>query len=231
MIDPLVLILFFILFLLLAGLAVKSFRGNLKGDSILFIGLSQSGKTYMVCKLGKTDSDPKTVSSTVSNSMEYETNEKKKLKLVDIPGNDRIRKSELEKYKRGVRGIVFVVNSQTISNEIRDVAELMFSILTDYTIHSKQPKILIAANQQDGSLAKAGTAIVQLIEKELHLLRKTQAAQLKDTDENAKTEIYLGTKNSSSFSFSQLPNDIEVQECSAKDSKLDTIHSWLYSCT
>ena len=55
----------------------------------------------------------------------------------------------------------------------------MFSILTDYTIHSKQPKILIAANQQDGSLAKAGTAIVQLIEKELHLLRKTQAAQLK----------------------------------------------------
>ena len=22
-----------------------------------------------------------------------------------------------------------------------------------------------------------------------------------------------------------------VQECSAKDSKLDTIHSWLYSCT
>ena len=31
--------------------------------------------------------------------MEYETNEKKKLKLVDIPGNDRIRKSELEKYK------------------------------------------------------------------------------------------------------------------------------------
>ena len=35
----------------------------------------------------------------VSNSMEYETNEKKKLKLVDIPGNDRIRKSELEKYK------------------------------------------------------------------------------------------------------------------------------------
>ena len=43
MMDPLVLILLFILFLLLAGLAVKSFRGNLKGDSILFIGLSQSG--------------------------------------------------------------------------------------------------------------------------------------------------------------------------------------------
>merc|ERR1712046_418282 len=148
MMDPLVLILLFILFLLLAGLVVKSFRGNLKGDSILFLGLSQSGKTYMVCKHGKSSSDPKTV----SNLMEYETNEKKKLKLVDIPGNDRIRKSELEKYKKGVRGIVFVVNSQTISSEIRDVAELVFSILTDYTIHSKQPKILIAANQQDGSL-------------------------------------------------------------------------------
>ena len=46
MMDPLVLILLFILFLLVAGLAVKSFRGNLKGDSILFIGLSQSGLSY-----------------------------------------------------------------------------------------------------------------------------------------------------------------------------------------
>ena len=25
--------------------------------------------------------------------------------------------------------------------------------------------------------------------------------------------------------------NVLVQECSAKDSKLDTIHSWLYSCT
>merc|ERR1712183_99735 len=124
--DPLVLILLFILFLLLVGLAVKSFRGNLKGDAILFLGLSKSGKTYMVCKLGKAESDPKTVSSTVSNLVKYETNENKKLQLVDIPGNDRLRKNELEKYKGGARGIVFVVNSQTISNEIRDVAELIF---------------------------------------------------------------------------------------------------------
>ena len=30
------------------------------------------GKTYMVCKLGKSDSDPKTVSSTVSDFITFE---------------------------------------------------------------------------------------------------------------------------------------------------------------
>ena len=41
--------------------------------------------------------------------MEYETNEKKKLKLVDIPGNDRIRKSELEKYKVSISPLLNLV--------------------------------------------------------------------------------------------------------------------------
>ena len=55
----------------------------------------------------------------------------------------------------------------------------MYSILTDGTIHSKKPKILLAASHQDTKLAKSGTAVQKLLESELHLLRRTQAAALK----------------------------------------------------
>ena len=110
--DPLSLILLAILVLLLAGLAVRSLRAPL-GDVIAFVGLSDSGKTYMVSKLATNDTaDPDTQLSIVSffskililsvfkvaNQIEYEV-ENKKLQLVDIPGNEKLRLNELEKYK------------------------------------------------------------------------------------------------------------------------------------
>jgi len=228
--DPLSLILLAILVLLLAGLAVRSLRTPL-GDVIAFVGLSESGKTYMVSKLATNDTaDPDTQLSIVANQIEYEV-ENKKLQLVDIPGNEKLRLNELEKYKGNLRGIVFVINSKSIGNQVRDLAELMYSILTDGTIHSKKPKILLAASHQDAKLAKSGTAVQKLLESELHLLRRTQAAALKDTDENAKSEVYLGERNTSTFTFKQLHGQsIEVHECSAKEANLDAVHSWLYSC-
>merc|ERR1711953_296137 len=228
--DPLVGILLIIPALLLLGLVIKKFQSGRNDDSVLFVGLSASGKTYMVTKLVNEDSDPETRISITSNIVEYNPKEDlKKLKLIDIPGSERMRLGELEKYKGSTRGIVFVINSETISKDIRDVAEMIFSLLTDSTIYAKRPKILLAANHQDTSLAKAGSAIKSLLEKELNLLRKTQAAQLKDTDEKSKTDVQLG-KSNVAFSFSHLPNDVEVHECSAKNCDLDAIHSWLYSC-
>ena len=64
--DPLSLILLAILVLLLVGLAVRSLRAPL-GDVIAFVGLSDSGKTYMVSKLATNDTaDPDTQLSIVS---------------------------------------------------------------------------------------------------------------------------------------------------------------------
>ena len=83
--------------------------------------------------------------------------------------------------KGSTRGIVFVVNSETVSKDIRDVAELMYQVLTDQTINSICPRILIAANKQDATIAKAGVKIQEMLEKELTLLRKTQTAALKVT--------------------------------------------------
>ena len=55
----------------------------------------------------------------------------------------------------------------------------MYHILTDAVVHANKPKILLAASHQDAKLAKSGQAVQKLLETELHLLRRTQAAALK----------------------------------------------------
>lgn len=188
----------------------------------------------------------------VSNSMEYETNEKKKLKLVDIPGNDRIRKSELEKYKvipdfstkhminRYIERCSWNRLCCQFSNNFKwdkgcrwinvfDFDRLYDSFKTTKNTHcSKSTRRFVGQSRhsnrstywkrtsftsQDSSCSTQGRCIFF---KFAHL----KFSYSQDTDENAKTEIYLGTKNSSSFSFSQLPNDIEGQLKRWKDSIL-----------
>lgn len=45
------------------------------------------------------------------------------LQVVDIPGHERVRQKYFDLYKGTARGIVFVVDSLTLSKDIRDVAE------------------------------------------------------------------------------------------------------------
>merc|ERR1712228_164222 len=206
----------------------KSFKQ--KGSDILFVGLAYSGKTVLVSKLLEPNAEPLTQTSIRPNVAMYQVDENKQVQLVDIPGSDRLRENEIEKFKSTTRGIVFVVNSETVSKDIRDVAELMYRVLTDFTINSIRPKILIAANKQDATIAKAGVKIQEMLEKELTLLRKTQTAALKDHDDAAKTDIHLGKKGTTTFELSQLPMDVEVHECSGKTDDLDAIKSWIFSC-
>lgn len=45
------------------------------------------------------------------------------LRIVDIPGDERLRSKYFDKYKSSVKGLVYMIDSMTIQKEIRDVAE------------------------------------------------------------------------------------------------------------
>lgn len=45
------------------------------------------------------------------------------VRVVDIPGHERLRGRFFDDYKDSARGIVFVVDSTTLHKDIRDVAE------------------------------------------------------------------------------------------------------------
>lgn len=86
---------------------------------------------------------------------------------MDIPGHERLRDKFFEQYKGIAKGVVFVVDSVTLQQDIRDVAEFLYNILIDSVIASGCSDVLILCNKQDQTFAKGTTAVKSILEKEL----------------------------------------------------------------
>lgn len=89
------------------------------------------------------------------------------MKIIDVPGHERLRDKFFEQYKSLAKGIVFVVDSLTLQQDVRDAAEYLYNILTDAVVVQNKPKILILCNKQDQSLAKGSNVVRSIFEKEL----------------------------------------------------------------
>ncbi|GLV32465.1 Signal recognition particle receptor beta [Carabus blaptoides fortunei] len=162
------------------------------------------------------------------NTGEYLVN-KKSLRIIDIPGHERLRGKFFDSYKNTAKGIVYVVDSLTLQKEVKDVAEFLYVILTDSTVMSASPQILILCNKQDELLSKGSFVIKTLLEKEMNTLRITQSNQLESVDPSKSKKVFLG-KEDKDFDFSCVPPyNIEFEECQAcsEDTKIDVLKKWL----
>ncbi|XP_070561820.1 signal recognition particle receptor subunit beta-like [Ptychodera flava] len=204
--------------------------------SVLLVGLCDAGKTVLYSRLisGKY---AKTQTSIKENSGSYEIkNEKKgRLKVVDLPGHERLRNQSLDQFKDQARGIIFVVDSATLQKEIKEVAECLYNVLSDNVISYNSPPILVACNKSDVTTAKSANIIKTQLEKEMNTLRVTRSAALAGTDSSGgSNNVFLG-KQGKDFEFSHLsPIQVEFVECSAKGSKgeaadaeIGEIEKWL----
>ena len=108
-----------------------------------------------------------TYTSMVHNVFPWEVEGKPNLDLVDVPGHERIRGAIVDQFSSSARGIVYMVDSNTVSKQVRDVAEYLHSILSNHAIHKNSPPVLVICNKQDGGLAKTGQLIQTLLEKEI----------------------------------------------------------------
>ena len=45
------------------------------------------------------------------------------LRIVDIPGHERLRMKFFDEYKQAAKGVVYIIDSVTVQKDIRDVAE------------------------------------------------------------------------------------------------------------
>ncbi|MBN3298544.1 SRPRB protein, partial [Amia calva] len=139
--------------------------------------------------------------------------------MIDLPGHESLRPQYVEKFKSSARAIVFVVDSAVFQKEVRDVAEFLYSLLTDSVIVKNTPFLLIACNKQDITMAKSAKLIQQQLEKEMNTLRVTRSAALSAQDgPSGGGTVHLGKKGKD-FEFSQLPMRVEFVECSARGSK------------
>lgn len=158
-----------------------------KRTDLLFTGLCESGKTLLFSQLLHNVAS-ETFTSISENIGEYVAEGSgKSLRVIDIPGHERLRGRFFDQYKKTAKGIVFVVDSVTVQKDIRDVAEYepyfswcsdyianhffhvvnsyLYTVLADPSVSSVP--VLIACNKQDETFAKGSSVVKPLLEKEL----------------------------------------------------------------
>ncbi|VEL12598.1 unnamed protein product [Protopolystoma xenopodis] len=162
-----------ILLCLLTVILIYLLKRHKKTDVIL-LGICESGKTTIFYKLVH-NSHAMTFTSLKENkgpygsdvSIPYLLKQKMKLNIVDIPGHEKLRYEFFDRHKSSLKALIFVVDSNTISYDLKDTAEFLYNILTDPIISKSNPPILIACNKQDGTTAKGSKIVKKLMEKEL----------------------------------------------------------------
>lgn len=194
---------------------------------VLLVGLCDSGKTALFSHL-LYNKPVQSFTSQVENIGEFRI-KKNLLRLVDIPGHERVFTKYWDSYKMSCKGVMFVVDSETVQTDICDVAELLYRILTDVTIQTNKTKIIILCNKQDKVLAKGSEVIKTLLEKELDTLRLTKSNQLESID-GKKNKTLLGKKKKH-FEFTHCQMAVEFAEVisSSQDIVLEPIKDWLES--
>ncbi|XP_041119514.1 signal recognition particle receptor subunit beta-like [Polyodon spathula] len=220
--DPAVLgVLVALVVVILSIIFVKIvWRGKPTRRAVLLVGLCDSGKTLIFSRLlsGKFK---KTQTSITDSSAIYSVKSEKGrgLTLVDLPGHESLRPQFMERFKSAARAVVFVVDSAVFQKEVRDVAEFLYSLLTDAEIVKNASALVVTCNKQDIAMAKSAKVIQQQLEKELNTLRVTRSAALNTQDGSAAGGIVHLGKKGKDFEFSQLPMKVEFVECSAKGYK------------
>lgn len=180
------------------------------GHSVLITGLSDAGKTLLYARLLHSKFIP-TYTSVKENIGDIIINNST-LRIVDIPGHERLRYKYFDKYKSSARALIYVIDATTIQKDIRDVAEFLYTLLSSASTDTSIP-ILILCNKQDQTMAKGCRVIKTLLEKEIHLVRMTKSSQLESIDASS-TNIFLGKKGKN-FEFSHLNINVQFAECSA----------------
>ncbi|XP_045474711.1 signal recognition particle receptor subunit beta [Harmonia axyridis] len=202
-------------------------RSKTTRRSILLTGICDSGKTVIFSQLIH-QKDIQSFTSIKANIGEYASN-KTSLLIVDIPGHERLRYKYIDEHKASTKGIVFVVDSLTIQDDLKDAAEYIFNILCDDVLRKNKVNVLILCNKQDHTLAKESKAIRAMLEKELNTLQNTKSLQVENLDPNSK-KLSLG--DDTDFSFQNFVLNVEFAGSIAHHSKngknnIDELEKWL----
>lgn len=173
-----------ILVIIITFLLSKKFKKT--SNVVLLTGLSDAGKTALLSKIIFNKPKKSVTSLKESEATIQELN----LRLVDLPGADRLRTLFWEKYRAQARHVIFVIDSTTVESNIRNLSEYLYSLLADGILYTNNIKFTIACNKQDLESALKKDSIKEQLEKELSAIRETKKGQLGKTS-NEEVEDYI----------------------------------------
>lgn len=155
-------------------------------NTVALLGLSDAGKTAIFTKIIFNK-----LKTTVTSLKENDaTSSDLNLRMIDIPGADRLRDRVWDQYKSKVNHILFIVDSTCIDNKLRDCSEYLYSILSDPNTHKNNTQFTIVSHKQDLDGAQSVDALREMIETELTSIKATKTGQLGKTS-NEEVEDYL----------------------------------------
>ncbi|KAI9096419.1 signal recognition particle receptor beta subunit-domain-containing protein [Phlyctochytrium arcticum] len=186
-----------------------------KRDTFLIAGLSEAGKTVLYAKLryGKsaithtsmTENEGWFTPEPPSKSPSPKT---RPVHLVDLPGHEKLRFKYTE-YIPITAGIIFLIDSITLSRNVRVTAEYLYDILSNrFTIRNEVP-VLVLCNKSDFLLALKAEKIKAMLEEEMDRLRTTRSSKVQSQDDECDEE-FIGQEGKP-FKFEHLPNQIIFQ--------------------
>nr|CAG4641992.1 EOG090X0C7N [Eurycercus lamellatus] len=193
---------------------------------ICFVGLCESGKTLIYSQLIYKKA-VESFTSMKENIGIKPMGNKGPLTIVDVPGHERVRQRFFDTYKSSARGIVFVLDSLSLSKDIRDVAEYLYQIVSDSVVISNRPPVLVLCNKQDHALAKGSQVIRTQLEKEMNVLRNTKSNQLEAISEAGGKKTYLGREGKDFEFIDLLPLKVDFAASSAQTGDLEQLEKWL----
>jgi len=208
-------------------------RGKL---AVVVSGVSDSGKTMLFSRLVANGGNIITYTSMKENVVDGVAfrDGGKKYRLIDLPGADRIRKTNFDHSikQNDLAAIVYVIDSATFQKDCRASAEFLYDILAHPIVVKKRRRlpVLVACNKQDNPLSKGARVIRKGLEKEFSVLNKTRAATLETTDGSGGKPVLITDKGGQSdeFNFDQLRQTVDFVECAAAgEVQLDAVKDWL----
>lgn len=202
------------------GLSLYTKKNN--KNTVLLLGTCDAGKTAMYILLKHGQNRP-TVSSMKENEGQVEI-ANKMFDIVDMPGHDRIRYRYVD-FLPVTRSIVFVVDSTTLSRQIRPVAEYLYDVLAKSEVQKQRTPILIACNKSDMITALPVEKIKLMLEAEINRLRDTRTARVEQQEEDEQ-EAFLGYEGEE-FKFDHIDNSIDFESCSVESKNVDNIKDWI----
>jgi len=136
----------------------------------------------------------------------------KEIEVIDIPGNLRIRQREFNSNKSFAKAIVFLIDSTTINQDSKDVADYLYDILREKTFRQQRVPLLIFCNKQDANNGnESSSSIRRLLENELTMKRRTRASSVAvHQGKNNENQDDIGRPDKDTFEFSDV-KDLQIE--------------------
>jgi signal recognition particle receptor subunit beta len=187
-----------------------------RGECLLLCGISNSGKTLLFSRLTMGIAKRTLTSMAVNRGsmiLENPSSDRssKKIHVIDIPGNLRIRQRDFNENKSSAKAIIFLIDSTTINNESKDVSDYLYDILREKTFRQQRLPLLIFCNKQDiNNENESIQSIRQLLENELTMKRKTRASSVAVHQGKGENSGDIGQAEKDTFEFNDV-KDIQIE--------------------